>query len=393
VSPSLPSGIRHVDGSALAGRPGGLLELALDPERIASGLALEGLRRDRTGAWWRGMEVELGRDAAGTVTVSGYGSDALRRRAGVVTGDERSSWFVEPLDDPSELVSSWTTTDTVLAGTTHVAGGIVHRGAELRRLRSLEPHGSLSSGDGTSIAFEGEDGDEVVVASSDRLGWVQKGGLVDGLPVMVWAERDGRSWVVGDRAPRDARRAAARMENSTDCWPRPLRGWWCDSARVEVLFASERAWQSPVPPFLLHGTYGRALGHELHLTGVPQRPDTALPLDAPWGLTDLTTPVPVLDEPYSFVTPATGVAVLSAEPESCRVLRTTGLLSGRAVVLDGPWALMASRRSLVVRGDGSVPGAWTTETGRLIEPVADERGWTAQVLVDDLVDVCTEVVD
>jgi hypothetical protein len=47
----------------------------------------------------------------------------------------------------------------------------------------------------------------------------------------------------------------------------------------------------------------------------------------------------------------------------------------------------------VVRGDGSVPGAWTTETGRLIEPVAYERGWTAQVLVDDLVDVCTEVVD
>jgi hypothetical protein len=193
VSPSLPSGIRHVDGSALAGRSGGLLELALDPERIASGLALEGLRRDRTGAWWRGMEVELGRDAAGTVTVSGYGSDALRRRAGVVTGDERSSWFVEPLDDPSELVSSWTTTDTVLAGTMHVAGGIVHRGGELRRLRSFEPHGSLSAGDATSIAFEGEDGDEVVVASGDRLGWIQKGGLVDGLPVMVWAERDGRS--------------------------------------------------------------------------------------------------------------------------------------------------------------------------------------------------------
>lgn len=390
----LPSGIRHVDGSTLGGWHGGLLELALDPERIASGLALEGLRRDRTGAWWRGMEVELGRDAAGTVTVSGYGSDALRRRAGVVTRDERSSWFVEPLDDPSELVSSWTTTDTVLAGTTHVAGGFVHRGAEVRRLRSFEPHGSRTVGDGTSIAFEGECGDEVVVGSGDRLGWMQKGGLLDGLPVVVWAERDGRSWVVGDRAPRDARRGARRIEISTDCWPRPLRGWWCDSARVEVLFASERAWQDPVPPFLLQGRYGRALGHELHLTDLPQRPDTALPVDAPWGLTDLTTPVPVLDEPYSFVTPSAGTAVLSAEPEtrSCRVLRTSGLVAGRPVVLDAPWASMASRRSTVVRGDGPVPGAWTTETGRLIEPVADERGWTAQVLVDDLVDVRTEVI-
>jgi len=83
-----------------------------------------------------------------------------------VTRDERSSWFVEPLDDPSEIVSSWTTTDTVLAGTTHVAGGIV---------------------------------------------------------------------------------------------------------------------LDPVPPFLLQGRYGRALGHELHLTDLPQRPDTALPVDAPWG--------------------------------------------------------------------------------------------------------------
>jgi hypothetical protein len=45
VIPSLPSGIRHVDGSTL-----------------------------------------------------GATSDALRRRAGVVTRDERSSWFVEPLD-------------------------------------------------------------------------------------------------------------------------------------------------------------------------------------------------------------------------------------------------------------------------------------------------------
>lgn len=104
--PSVPSGIRRVDGSALAGRPGGLLELALDPERIASGLALEGLRRDRTGAWWRGTEVELGRDAAGTVTVSGYGSDALRRRAGVVTGDSRRSLMVRG-DGP--VPGAWTT--------------------------------------------------------------------------------------------------------------------------------------------------------------------------------------------------------------------------------------------------------------------------------------------